>query len=209
MIRIIIADDHSIVRKGIRQILLEEFTDAIIHEVSDAESLIQMILETECDIIISDISMPGRNGIESLSQIKQINPKLPILIMSIHPEDQYAIRALKAGAAGYLSKDLAPEELIIAVKKVISGKKYITPQVAEKLASIIDHDDSKPLHSFLSDREFSVFKFLASGKSISEIADSMFLSANTISTYRSRILLKMNMKNNTELTVYCIEQKLI
>jgi DNA-binding NarL/FixJ family response regulator len=209
MIRIIIADDHSIVRKGIRQILLEEFTDAIIHEVSDAESLIQMILETECDIIISDISMPGRNGIEALSQIKQINPKLPILIMSIHSEDHYAIRALKAGAAGYLSKDLAPEELIIAVKRVLSGKKYITPQVAEKLASIIDRDESKPLHSFLSDREFSVFKFLASGKSISEIADSMFLSANTISTYRSRILLKMNMKNNTELTVYCIEQKLI
>jgi len=209
MIRIIIADDHSIVRKGIRQILLEEFTDATIHEVSDAESLIQMILETECDIIISDISMPGRNGIEALSQIKQINPKLPILIMSIHSEDHYAIRALKAGAAGYLSKDLAPEELIIAVKRVLSGKKYITPQVAEKLASIIDRDESKPLHSFLSDREFSVFKFLASGKSISEIADSMFLSANTISTYRSRILLKMNMKNNTELTVYCIEQKLI
>jgi DNA-binding NarL/FixJ family response regulator len=131
-----------------------------------------MILETECDIIISDISMPGRNGIEALSQIKQINPKLPILIMSIHSEDHYAIRALKAGAAGYLSKDLAPEELIIAVKRVLSGKKYITPQVAEKLASIIDRDESTPLHSFLSDREFSVFKFLASGKSISEIADS-------------------------------------
>ena len=152
--------------------------------------------------------MPGRSGLDAIPQIKQINPKLPVLIMSIHPEDHYAIRVLKAGASGYLSKDLAPEELVGAIKRVVSGKRYITEAVAEKLANIIDHDESKPPHQFLSDREFAVFKQLAMGKSLTEIAESMILSITTVSTYRSRVLIKMGMKSNADMTLYAVEKNL-
>ncbi len=209
MIRILIADDHAIVRKGIQQILSEGFPDAEIDEVANAEAMISKIMESEWDVIISDLSMPGRSGLEAIPQIKQINPKLPVLIMSIHSEDHYAIRVLKAGGSGYLSKDLAPDELVTAVKRVLTGKKYITANVAEKLASMVDKDDDKPLHQMLSDREFTVLQLLGSGKSLSEIAESMILSINTVSTYRSRILVKMNLKNNTDITLYCIENKLM
>ena len=209
MIRILIADDHAIVRKGINQILSEGFPDAEIDEVANAEAMISKIMESEWDVIISDLSMPGRSGLEAIPQIKQINPKLPVLIMSIHSEDHYAIRVLKAGGSGYLSKDLAPDELVTAVKRVLTGKKYITANVAEKLASMVDKDDDKPLHQMLSDREFTVLQLLGSGKSLSEIAESMILSINTVSTYRSRILVKMNLKNNTDITLYCIENKLM
>jgi two-component system, NarL family, invasion response regulator UvrY len=144
-----------------------------------------------------------------LQQIKQINSRLPVLILSIHPEEQYAIRVLKAGASGYLSKDMAPDELVNAVQRVMLGKKYITASIAEKLASVFDQDTDKKLHEFLSDREFSVLKLLASGKSVSEIAESLFLSVTTVSTYRARIMAKMNMKNNADLTLYAIENKLL
>ncbi len=209
MLRIIIADDHSVVRKGIRQILVEEFPDAVIEEVPDAAMLINKVIQEEWDLVISDLSMPGRSGLEALPQIKQIRPYLPVLIMSIHSEDQYAVRVLKAGASGYLSKDLAPEELINAIHKVLSGKRYITEIVAEKLATVFSKDESKPVHELLSDREFSVLKMLAAGQSVTNIAEKMSLSINTISTYRSRILLKMNLKNNTEITLYALEHKLI
>jgi len=209
MIRILIADDHAIVRKGIQQILSEGFPNAEIDEVANAEAMISKIMESEWDVIISDLSMPGRSGLEAIPQIKQINPKLPVLIMSIHSEDHYAIRVLKAGGSGYLSKDLAPDELVTAVKRVLTGKKYITANVAEKLASMVDKDENKPLHQMLSDREFTVLQLLGSGKSLSEIAESMILSINTVSTYRSRILVKMNLKNNTDITLYCIENKLM
>ena len=209
MIRILIADDHAIVRKGIQQILSEGFPDAEIDEVENAEAMISKIMESEWDVIISDLSMPGRSGLEAIPQIKQINAKLPVLIMSIHSEDHYAIRVLKAGGSGYLSKDLAPDELVTAVKRVLTGKKYITANVAEKLVSMVDKDDDKPLHQMLSDREFTVLQLLGSGKSLSEIAESMILSINTVSTYRSRILVKMNLKNNTDITLYCIENKLM
>jgi DNA-binding NarL/FixJ family response regulator len=209
MIRILIADDHAIVRKGINQILSEGFPDAEIDEVANAEAMISKIMESEWDVIISDLSMPGRSGLEAIPQIKQIDPKLPVLIMSIHSEDHYAIRVLKAGGSGYLSKDLAPDELVTAVKRVLTGKKYITANVAEKLASMVDKDEDKPLHQMLSDREFTVLQLLGSGKSLSEIAESMILSINTVSTYRSRILVKMNLKNNTDITLYCIENKLM
>jgi len=209
MIRILIADDHAIVRKGIQQILSEGFPDAEIDEVANAEAMISKIMESEWDVIISDLSMPGRSGLEAIPQIKQINPKLPVLIMSIHSEDHYAIRVLKAGGSGYLSKDLAPDELVTAVKRVLNGKKYITANVAEKLASMVDNAEDKPLHQMLSDREFTVLQLLGSGKSLSEIAESMILSINTVSTYRSRILVKMNLKNNTDITLYCIENKLM
>lgn len=209
MIKILIADDHTIVRRGLKQILLEGFPTAQVGEVPDAEELIKKVIAETWDVVISDLSMPGRSGLDALQQIKQIQPNLPVLILSIHPEDQYAIRALKAGAAGYLSKDLAPDELVIAVQKVMLGKKYITASIAEKLATLIEHDADKPMHEILSDREFSVLKFLAAGKSISEIAEMLFLSITTVSTYRSRIMHKMNLKNNSDLTMYAIENKLI
>ena len=209
MLRVLIADDHTVVRRGLKQILLEGFPAAIVEEVGDAEELIKKIIQAEWDLVISDLSMPGRSGLEALQQIKQLQPKLPVLILSIHPEEQYALRVLRAGAAGYLSKDMAPDELVIAVQKVLMGKKYITETIAEKLASVLDQGGDKAPHESLSDREFSVLKLLASGKSVSEIAESMFLSVTTVSTYRTRIMNKMNMKNNADLTLYAIEYKLM
>jgi two-component system, NarL family, invasion response regulator UvrY len=209
MLRILIADDHSVVRKGLRQILMEEYPSAEITEVPNAEELIQQVVSAEWDIVISDLSMPGRSGLDALHQIKQSHPKLPVLILSVHPEEHYAIRVLKAGAAGYLSKELASDELIKAVQRVLLGKKYITPGIAEKLATTLDYDSEKPAHDLLSDREFDVLKLLAAGKSVSEIAEMLSLSVTTVSTYRSRILTKMNLKTNADLTVYAMENKLI
>lgn len=209
MFRVLIADDHTVVRRGLKQILLEGFPSAEVEEVADAEELIKKILQSDWELVISDLSMPGRSGLEALQQIKQIRPHIPVLILSIHPEEQYAIRVLRAGASGYLSKDMAPDELVIAVQKVMLGKKYITDTIAEKLAAVLDQDTSKLPHESLSDREFTVLKLLASGKSVSEIAESMFLSVTTVSTYRTRLLSKMNMKTNADLTLYAIENKLI
>ena len=209
MIRILVADDHTVVRRGLRQILLEGFPGAFVEEVGDAEDLIKNVIKSTWDVVISDLSMPGRSGLDALQQIKQLNPNLPVLILSIHPEEQYALRVLKSGASGYLSKDMAPDELVNAVKKVMLGKKYITAAVAEKLAATLDQDHNKPLHEYLSDREFNVLKMLAAGRSVSEIAESLFLSVTTVSTYRSRIMAKMNLKNNAELTLYSMEHKLL
>lgn len=209
MRRILIADDHTVVRKGLKQILQDAFPSALIEEVADAEDLLKRILKEEWDVVITDISMPGRSGLDVLQQIRQSHPKLPILILSMHPEDQYAIRVLKAGASGYLNKDSAPEELVKAIDRVMLGKKYITPSIAEKLATALDQDAEKFTHEYLSDREFEVLKLLAAGKSVSEIAARISLSATTISTYRARIMTKMNLKTNADLTLYSIEHKLI
>lgn len=209
MQRILIADDHAVVRKGLRQILLEEFLSAEIVEVADADELFTRVLKESWDVVISDISMPGRSGLEVLQQIRQSFPKLPVLILSVHPEDQYAIRVLKAGASGYLNKDSAQEELVKAVHRVLLGKKYITPSLAEKIAGSLDQDAEKASHEYLSDREFEVFKLLAAGRSVSEIGEKLSLSATTISTYRARIMTKMNLKTNADLTLYAIENKLI
>lgn len=168
--RILIADDHTVVRRGLRQILLEGFPGSEIIEVGDAEDMVKHVMDQTFDVVISDLSMPGRTGLEALSQVKQIQPQLPVLILSIHPEEQYALRSLRAGASGYLSKDMAPDELVNAVQRVMIGKKYITPTIAEKLASAFDQDSDKLPHELLSDREFSVLKLLARGKSVSEIA---------------------------------------
>jgi DNA-binding NarL/FixJ family response regulator len=209
MVRIIIADDHTVVRKGLKQILLEEFPSAFIEEVSDAEELMKKVMKAEWDVVISDLSMPGRSGLESLQQIKQHYPRLPVLILSVHSEEHYAIRVLKAGAAGYLSKDTASDELVKAVNRVLLGKKYITASIAEKLASTLDQDNDKSSHELLSDREFEVLKLIASGKAVSEIAGMLSLSVTTVSTYRARVLSKMNMKTNADLTLYAIENKLL
>lgn len=209
MIRILIADDHSIVRRGLKEILCEEFPDATITEVSDGNELLQNAGNENWNIIISDLSMPGKTGLEALKILKEELPKIPVLILSMHPEDQYAIRVLRAGAAGYLTKGSASEELIVAVRKILSGRKYISASVAEKIAEHLEIDSKKELHETLSDREFAVMKLIASGKTISEIADALSLSVTTVSTYRARILLKTNMKTNAELTHYSIENNLI
>jgi len=209
MLRILIADDHTVVRKGLRQILLDEFPGAEIEEVSDGGELVKKVMSAKWDVVVSDLSMPGRSGLDALQQIKLTHPDLPVLILSIHPEEQYALRALKSGASGYLSKDTAPDELVKAVQKVLLGKKYISQAIAEKLANTFSSDTSMQPHENLSDREFDVMKFLANGKSVSEIADMLSLSVTTVSTYRARIMAKMNLKSNSDLTKYAIEHNLL
>lgn len=209
MLRILIADDHTVVRKGLRQILLDEFPTAEIEEVADAEELINKVMTAKWDVVVSDLSMPGRSGLDALQQIKLSHPNLPVLILSIHPEEQYALRALKSGASGYLSKDTAPDELVKAVQKVLLGKKYISQAIAEKLADTFSSDAMMQPHESLSDREFDVMKFLANGKSVSEIAEMLSLSVTTVSTYRARVMVKMDMKSNSDLTKYAIENKLL
>ena len=209
MIRILIADDHSLVRRGLKNILLDEFPMADVVEIGDAEGLLAQVRVKEWDIVITDVSMPGRSGLETIPEIKQLYPKLPVLVLSAHSEDQYALRVLKAGASGYLMKESADEELVIAVKRALLGKKYITASIADKLASSYDLNASKLPHEILSDREFEVFKMIASGKSISEIGNILYLSATTISTYRARILIKMDFKTNSALIQYAIENKLL
>ncbi|MDP4149724.1 MAG: response regulator transcription factor [Bacteroidota bacterium] len=207
--RILIADDHTVVRKGLRQILKEEFLAADIVEVADADDLFNLVIRETWDVVISDISMPGRSGLEVLQQIRQNYPKLPVLILSVHPEEQYAVRVLKAGASGYLNKDSAENELVKAVRCVLLGKKYITHSLAEKIAESIDQEGTKWPHEYLSDREFEVFKLLSAGRSVSEIGEKLSLSATTISTYRARIMTKMNVRTNADLTLYAIEHKLL
>ena len=209
MLKILIADDHAVVRKGLKQILVEEYPSAKIGEVSDAEGLLNEVMGDAWDIVISDMNMPGRSGLDALSQIKQVAPQLPVLIMSMYPEDQYALRVLKAGASGYLGKDNIHDDIIKAIQTVQLGKKYITPSIAEKLANALGESSDLQPHELLSDREFDVFKLLASGKAVSDIASQLSLSATTVSTYRSRIMEKMNMRTNAELTRYGLEKKLI
>lgn len=208
MLRVLIADDHAIVRKGLKQLLLEEYPFAVIDEVRDAESLIAKVITCEWDVVVCDLSMPGRSGLEALEQIKEACPELPVLIMSIHPEDQYALRVLRGGASGYLNKESIHKELIPAIKTVKLGKKFITPAIAEILAESLNSGTVEK-HELLSNRELNVFKLIASGKSITEIAEQLSLSTTTISTYRSRILDKMQMHTNADLTRYAIEKNLI
>ncbi len=207
--RILIADDHAILRKGLKEILLEEYPSAFIEEVGDADTLFKKTMNAEWDVIITDLSMPGRSGLDALREIKQYSPKIPVLVLSIYPEDQYATRVLKAGASGYINKDTAPTELVKAVQRVLQGRKYITASIAEKLANNLNTDTDKAPHELLTDREFDVMKLLASGKPVLEIAKILSLSPTTISTYRARILDKMNLKNNSDLTRYALNNSLI
>ncbi len=209
MIRILIADDHAIVRRGLKQILTEQYPSVHIGEASDAETLITAIMNDKWDVVVCDMNMPGRSGLDALNQIKQISPQLPVLIMSMYPEDQYAIRVLKAGASGFLGKETIHDDIVKAIETARLGRKYITPAIAEKLADSLDTAITRPLHEILSDREFDVFKLLASGKSITEIGEQLSLSATTISTYRSRIMDKMNMRSNADLTRYALERNII
>lgn len=208
MIRILIADDHAIVRRGLKQLLLEQYPTASIGETGDAGDLITKVMSQEWDVVICDINMPGRSGLDALQQIKELSPKLPVLVMSMYPEDQYALRVLKAGASGYLGKETIHDDLVKAIETVRMGRKFITPSIAEKLANAIDKETNRPPHEQLSNREFDVFKLLAAGKSVSEIASQLSLSTTTVSTYRARILEKMAMRSNSELTRYAIGNNL-
>ncbi|MBT1697540.1 response regulator transcription factor [Fulvivirgaceae bacterium PWU4] len=204
--KFLIADDHAIVRKGLVDILREEFPASEVTEVASSSDAIQEAGRHAWDAILLDISMPGRNGIETLKQIRANGVNAPILMLSMHPEDQYAVRVLKAGASGFLNKESATDELLHAIHRVLSGKKYITPFVAEKLA---EADGDKPAHELLSDREMQVLQLIASGKTVSEVATEISLSVNTISTYRARILDKLGLNNNAELTRYAIDNHLV
>ena len=209
MIRILIADDHTLVREGLKQILSDLPDMAVTDEASNGKEVLDKVRENDFDVVLLDISLPGQSGVDILKQIKLIKPELPVLILSMYPEEQYAIRTLRAGASGYLTKDSVPDELIEALRTVSLGKRYITYTLAEKIAFEMDVDAKKPLHERLSDREYQVMCMIASGKSVSQIAKEILLSVKTISTHRARILKKMNMKNNAELTHYAIKHGLV
>jgi two-component system invasion response regulator UvrY len=209
MIRIIIADDHPIVRAGMKQIISEASDMKVADEAGDGRQLLNKIRTEKFDVVILDITMPHIDGLDVLKQLKIEKPKMPVIILSIHPESQYALRVLKAGASGYVTKTSAPDELINAIRKVNRGGKYISASVAEKLAFQLEADFEEMPHEALSDREYQVLCMLASGKTVTEIADELALSVKTVSTYRSRILEKMSMKNNAELIHYAVQNKLV
>jgi len=209
MIKILIADDHPVVRKGLKEIIEENSDMVVAAEAGHGQEVLEKALKKEFDVVVLDISMPGRSGLEVLKQLKRERPKLSVLILSIHPEEHYAVRVLKAGASGYLTKESVPDELIKAIRKISTGRKYISSTLAEKLAFDLESGGEKPAHERLSDREYEVMCLIASGKTLKEIAEKLCLSAKTISTYRSRILEKMKMKNNAELTHYAIKNNLV
>jgi two-component system, NarL family, invasion response regulator UvrY len=209
MYRFLIADDHAVVRRGLTQILLDAFPFSFIAEATDAEEMLDKIKKETWDLVICDISMPGRSGLDVMQEISNDHPKLPVLILSFYPEAQFAIRILKAGASAYLTKDTESEILLKAIHQLLLGKKYITSSIAEKLATMLNHNSHQVPHEYLSNREFEVMKELAAGKSVSQIADKISLSVSAVSTYRSRIMAKMNLKTNADLILYSIEHRII
>ena len=209
MIRVLIIDDHAIIREGLKLMLSETHDIAAVDEAANGEQGLDKVLKNDYDVILLDITMPGRGGIDALKDIHNVKPDIPILILSMHPEEQYALRVLKAGGSGYLTKQRAPQEVIDAIRKVVSGGKYISDSLTEELVREIGTDSEKPLIKKLSDREFQVFEMIASGKTVGKIAEELSLSVKTISTYRARILEKMNMKSNAELTFYAVSNKLV
>src|SRR6185436_4351135 len=209
MIKILIADDHSMIRSGLKKILKEENDIEVTAEASTHTEVLASLSVEQPDLVLLDISMPGRDGLETLKEIKSLYPKLKVLMLSMHPEDRYAVRAIKAGASGYVSKESAADELVSAIRRVCSGLKYISTTLAEKMASYFENDFEKPAHELLSDREFQVLCKIASGKSIEEIAGELSMSSNTIATYRERVLSKLHLHSNVELTNYAHRNKII
>jgi DNA-binding NarL/FixJ family response regulator len=209
MIRILIADDHAILRRGLIEILAREFPGAVCGEAENAVQVVAQVENHKWDLVILDVSMPGRSGVDALADLQRLDPKLPVLVLSVHPEDQYAKRVLKAGASGYMNKDTAPEELIRAIRKVLAGGRYVSAALAEKLAWELHEDAGQFPHERLSNREFEVLRMIASGRTVSQIADQLHLSVTTISTYRARILEKMNMTTNAELMHYAMRNHLV
>lgn len=209
MLRILLVDDHPFFRRGVKEILVEGIGSVKVGEAGSGAQMLESIRQRKWDAVIMDISMPGRSGPELLKEVKRECPGLPVLVLSMHPEEQYAVRMIKAGADGYLTKASAPEELVQAVKKVLAGGHYISPAFGEKLAMLVKNGADKLPHERLSDRELQVLCLIASGKTVSDIAEDMHLSVTTVSTYRARILEKMNMKNNAELTRYALYHQLV
>lgn len=209
LIRVLIADDHAIVREGLKQILADTGDIVVSDDAENGNDAIRIARKGECDVLLLDISLPDRSGIEVLKQIKKETPKLPVLMLSMHREDQYAIRSLKAGAAGYLNKQSAPDQLVEAIRQVAAGRKYISAALAQELANQIGEDREALPHESLSDREFQTLVLIASGKTVSDIAAELSLSVKTISMYRTRLLQKMKLRHNAELTHYAIKNRLV
>lgn len=209
MISVMIADDHAIVRQGLKQILSETDDIKVTGEAETGFQAIKIARQQDFDVMLLDISLPDRNGIEILKQVRKDKPNLAILMLSMHNEHEFAIRALKAGAAGYLNKQSAPEQLVVAIRQVATGNKYVSPAVAQELANIINSEADKPLYTILSDREYQTLCFIAAGKTLSEISTEMFLSPKTVSIYRARLLEKLKLTNNSELIRYAIKNKLV
>ncbi len=208
-IRVFIADDHAIVREGLKQILAESPDIIVAGEAENGLDAIKLFRKSKCHVMLLDISMPDRSGIDVLKQVKKENPEIAVLMLSMHREDQYAIRSLKAGASGYLTKQSAPKELVTAIRQVATGQKYVSAALAQELASTIGDDHDTALHDTLSDREYQTLTMIASGKTVSAIAEELSLSVKTISEYRARLLVKMKLKNSAELTHYAIKNQLI
>ena len=209
MVRILIADDHAIVRRGLKEILLRELDGVTCGEAENGQQVLDQVESHDWDLLILDITMPGRGGLDVLKTLKTLRPRLPVLVLSMHPEDQYGKRVLKAGASGYMNKETAPEELIKAVRKLLGGGRYVSAALAETLASDLSPDAGRPVHERLSDREFEVLRQLASGKTVSQIAEALHLSVPTVSTYRARILEKMRMSTTAELMHYAMHNHLV
>ncbi|HLK58277.1 MAG TPA: response regulator transcription factor [Chthonomonadaceae bacterium] len=209
MLRILVADDHAVVRRGIKQILEEDLEIETIAEAQNAEEALALVRAQEWDIVILDLNMPGRSGLEVLTELLYYKPHLPVLILSMHPEDQVAVRVLKAGASGYMTKDSAPEELVNAIRKIRGGGRYISPALAETLVFSLQNEVDKPLHEALSHREFEVMRLIARGKPLSQIAGELCLSVKTISTYRTRLLEKLALQSNADITRYALQHHLL
>lgn len=208
MIRVILADDHDVVRRGIKQILSEDPSIQVVGEAKSGAEIIELLSNNNCDVLLMDISMPGMSGLDVLSELRKTNKTLPVIFLSMHPEEHYAVRAMKNGAAGYITKDSPPESLLKAVKKVASGGRYITSSLAERLADALTSPDDRPLHDALSERESQILRLMGAGKSPSEIAESLCLSIKTVSTYKTRVMQKMGLKSSAELIRYAVENKL-
>jgi DNA-binding NarL/FixJ family response regulator len=209
VIRVLIADDHAILRSGLKEILVHELKDVVCGEAEDARQVLLQVQSGDWDLVMLDITMPGRSGLDILKDLKAVRPKLPVLVLSMHPEDQYGKRVLKAGASGYMRKESAPDELIKAIRKVLAGGRYVSPALAEKLAVDLSDDVGRPSHETLSDREFEVLRMIASGKTVGHIAEELHLSVTTVSTYRARILEKMDLTTTAELMHYALRNHLV
>ena len=207
--KILITDDHAVLRRGLKQILEDGFGRIQFGEAANASEAVAHVAREHWDLVMLDITMPGRSGLDALKEIKAVKPNMRVLVLSVHSEDQFAVRVLKAGASGFLNKDSAPEELVKAVRKVLGGGRYVSTSLAEKLAMKLDKPGDQLPHQTLSDREFQVLRMIGSGKTVSEIATELSLSVKTVSTYRARILEKMNLNTNAELTRYSFEHKLV
>lgn len=209
MTRILVADDHAIVRKGLVQIISDTLDLKVAAEASNGLEVLDLVRQQPFDVVLLDLHMPDQSGLDTLKQLKAEHPKLPVLVLSMYGEEQYGVRVLRAGAAGYLTKESAPDQLVKAIRKVAGGGKFVTTTVADRLLELIDTDTDQPLHATLSDREFQVMRLLASGESVTAIAEKLALSVKTVSTYRARVLEKMNMKSNAELAHYALKYELI